>query len=263
MRSLHYALLALFILLFVSTAKAQETRQAIFCDTPNEISIVTEVGDDAVLVINKTFEDACVSLVGTFVRGKPTETIKARGKLWDITPVFLYAVGWGITPVPHPVEQWAAFSSPLIEAAWDGRATDQKTKDWFEHLMQPDNPTASCCGFADAVEADLFTQKFGHYVAIVTDGKGIVAPGTHIDIPDAKIKWDAGNPSGHGIVFIHVITSDDIRATRLFHESAETIASTSASISSVDVTLTAGLESLGNDGSVLRIDFRDKPPPTQ
>ena len=30
----------------------------------------------------------------------------------------------------------------------------------------------------------------------------MIPNGTRITIPDAKIKWDKGNPTGHGIVFI-------------------------------------------------------------
>lgn len=92
--------------------------------------------------------------------------------------------------------------------------TSPQIRDWFQGLMQPDNPTSSCCGEADAVEADTFGQQDGRYVAVVTDGKGLVAPGTRIVIPNAKIKWDKGNPTGHGIVFLHVISGDDEEATQ-------------------------------------------------
>lgn len=76
-------------------------------------------------------------------------------------------------------------------------------RQWFQSLTQPDNPYMSCCGEADAYEADQFDQDSGgHYVAVITDGKGTIPNGTRIIIPDAKIKWDKGNPTGHGIVFI-------------------------------------------------------------
>jgi hypothetical protein len=77
------------------------------------------------------------------------------------------------------------------------------TRQWFQSLMQPDQPYMSCCGEADAFESDTFTQNSdGQYVAVITDGKGVIPNGTHVVIPDAKIKWDKGNPTGHGIVFI-------------------------------------------------------------
>jgi hypothetical protein len=93
-------------------------------------------------------------------------------------------------------------------------------RQWFQSLMQPDTPWQSCCGEADAVEADIFESEDGdlpagydgvgmpiiqhgtHYIAVVTDGRGIVPDGTRIRIPDRKIKWDSGNPTGHGIVFL-------------------------------------------------------------
>jgi hypothetical protein len=60
----------------------------------------------------------------------------------------------------------------------------------------------SCCGEADAFEADTFEIDGDHYVAIITDGKGVLQPGARIAIPNHKMKWDKGNPTGHGIVFI-------------------------------------------------------------
>jgi hypothetical protein len=75
-------------------------------------------------------------------------------------------------------------------------------RQWFQSLMQPDNPAVSCCGEADAFEADTFEVEGDHYIAIITDGKGVIPPGTRIPVPNQKMKWDAGNPTGHGIVFI-------------------------------------------------------------
>jgi hypothetical protein len=75
-------------------------------------------------------------------------------------------------------------------------------RQWFQSLMQPDNPNLSCCGEADAFEADTFEIDGDHYVAVITDGKGVLARGTRIAIPNQKMKWDKGNPTGHGIVFI-------------------------------------------------------------
>jgi hypothetical protein len=77
-------------------------------------------------------------------------------------------------------------------------------RQWFQVLMQPDNPANSCCGEADAYEAGLFEVDEGRYVAIITDGKGEIANGTKITVPNQKLKWDAGNPTGHGIIFIGI-----------------------------------------------------------
>lgn len=62
----------------------------------------------------------------------------------------------------------------------------------------------SCCGEADAYEADIFEVDGGHYVAIITNGKGEIPNGTKIPVPNPKIKWDAGNPTGHGIIFLGI-----------------------------------------------------------
>lgn len=79
---------------------------------------------------------------------------------------------------------------------------------WFRELMRPDFPSMSCCGEADGYEADMFEEWQGNYVAIIT-GQGpphqykpYIEPGTKIVVPREKMKWDAGNPTGHGILFL-------------------------------------------------------------
>ena len=86
----------------------------------------------------------------------------------------------------------------------NGQWTDSPiaVRQWFQSLMQPDNPYMSCCGEADAFEADQFEVEGDHYVAIITDGKGLMPAGTRIVVPNEKMKFDAGNPTGHGIIFI-------------------------------------------------------------
>jgi hypothetical protein len=83
---------------------------------------------------------------------------------------------------------------------WNERPA--KVRRWFQSLMQPDHPRLSCCGEADAFEADQFEVEGDHYVAIITDGRGLMANGTRIPIPNEKMKFDNGNPTGHGIIFI-------------------------------------------------------------
>jgi hypothetical protein len=86
-------------------------------------------------------------------------------------------------------------------------------REWFKQLRQPDNPRISCCGEADAYQADSFEVDGDHYVAIITNGEGdsvngksAIANGTRIAVPNAKMKWDEGNPTGHGILFLQVGT---------------------------------------------------------
>jgi hypothetical protein len=75
-------------------------------------------------------------------------------------------------------------------------------REWFQSLRQPDHPRLSCCGEADAFEADTFEVESDHYVAVITDGKGMIPNGSRIQVPNAKMKFDRGNPTGHGIIFI-------------------------------------------------------------
>ena len=84
-------------------------------------------------------------------------------------------------------------------------------RQWFQKLMQPDNPVASCCGEADAYWADSFEVNDGRYVAVITDerpdgplGRPHREVGEKIVVPNSKIKWDEGNPTGHGVIFIGV-----------------------------------------------------------
>jgi hypothetical protein len=95
------------------------------------------------------------------------------------------------------------FSSPAA-ARDNGQWADQPTylRQWFQRLMQPDNPVMSCCGEADAFEADSFEVRGDQYVAIITNGKGVIPEGSRIPVPNSKMKWDEGNPTGHGIIFI-------------------------------------------------------------
>jgi hypothetical protein len=83
---------------------------------------------------------------------------------------------------------------------WDSQPI--AVRQWFQRLMQPDNPYLSCCGEADAFEADTFEVVGDQYVAVITDGKGLIPDGTRIPVPNQKLKWDSGNPTGHGIIFI-------------------------------------------------------------
>jgi hypothetical protein len=83
---------------------------------------------------------------------------------------------------------------------WEG--SPSHVRKWYQQLMQPDNPRMSCCGEADAFEADSFEVHGDHYVAIITDGKGIIPNGTKFSVPNHKMKWDEGNPTGHGVIFI-------------------------------------------------------------
>jgi hypothetical protein len=88
-------------------------------------------------------------------------------------------------------------------------AVDPEIRQWYQALMQPDVPTASCCGEADAYWADEIHVRDGKTYAIITDdrpdaprGRPHLDIGTEIEIPNNKLKWDKSNPTGHGVVFL-------------------------------------------------------------
>jgi len=81
---------------------------------------------------------------------------------------------------------------------------------WYQTLTQPDVPTSLCCGEADAYWADEIHVRDGKTYVTITDdrpdaplhGRPHIDPGTEIEIPDNKLKWDRGNPTGHSVVFL-------------------------------------------------------------
>ena len=86
---------------------------------------------------------------------------------------------------------------------------DPKVRKWFNSLMIPDMPAFSCCGKSDAYWSDTFEVKGDQYVAVITDtrddaplGRRHIDAGTRIPVPNHRIKWDQGNPTGHGWIFI-------------------------------------------------------------
>jgi hypothetical protein len=87
--------------------------------------------------------------------------------------------------------------------------TDAAVSQWYRSLKQPDYPRLSCCGEADAYHADSFEVQGDQYIAIITDtredaplGRPHIPPGTKVVVPSYKLKFDAGNPTGHGVIFI-------------------------------------------------------------
>jgi hypothetical protein len=88
-------------------------------------------------------------------------------------------------------------------------SVNPEVREWYQALMQPDNPAASCCGEADAYWADSFEVDGDKYVAIITDPRPDeplrrkhIDVGTRIVVPNHKLKYDKSNPTGHGIIFL-------------------------------------------------------------
>ena len=89
--------------------------------------------------------------------------------------------------------------------AHDAMHPDQD--EWYRTLMMPDAPYAPCCGKADAYWCDGLNVIEGKTYCTITDdrivpGRTPVPMGTQIEIPDIKLKWDRGNPTGHAVVFL-------------------------------------------------------------
>jgi hypothetical protein len=75
--------------------------------------------------------------------------------------------------------------------------------------MQPDNPTMSCCGEADAYYCEDYKSVNGQAQCTINDDRDDgplrrlhMENGTVIKIPNHKLKWDSGNPTGRGVVFL-------------------------------------------------------------
>ena len=87
---------------------------------------------------------------------------------------------------------------------------DSAIREWYQSLMQPDIPSATCCGEADAYWADSYEIDGDKYVAIITDPRPDEPLrrkhfdiGTKIVVPNNKLKYDERNPTGHGIIFLN------------------------------------------------------------
>lgn len=101
----------------------------------------------------------------------------------------------------------------LIDHAYPrdlGQWTNSPDADWYRSLMQPDVPTASCCGEADAYFCNNYrSHQDGTALCTIDDDRPDeprhrphIDNGTVIVIPQNKLKWDSGNPTGNGVVFL-------------------------------------------------------------
>lgn len=88
-------------------------------------------------------------------------------------------------------------------------ASDPSVREWYQSLMRPDAPSSSCCQESDAYWADEVHVRAGKTYATITDerpdtplGRPHIPSGTVIEVPDEKLKWDRGNPTGHNIIFV-------------------------------------------------------------
>jgi hypothetical protein len=99
-----------------------------------------------------------------------------------------------------------------VSPAHDGaqwQNSDPTIREWYQILMQPDVPSASCCGEADAYWCDDYFARGGKAFCRITDdrpdaerGRPHREIGTEFEIPNAKLKYDRSNPTGHGVIFL-------------------------------------------------------------
>ncbi|MGJ4893798.1 hypothetical protein ACQR2B_06500 [Bradyrhizobium oligotrophicum] len=147
----------------------------------------------------------CIVMVGLFGWGPPRAGQDAAGQ--TILRILMVVVG-----VLSLIAAAALFSVARPVHARDlgqWQNADPALRAWYESLMQPDVPTASCCGEADAYFADEIHVRDGRTYVVITDdrpdeprGRPHVPMGTEIEVPPNKLKWDRGNPTGHGVIFL-------------------------------------------------------------
>jgi hypothetical protein len=87
---------------------------------------------------------------------------------------------------------------------------DHANDAWYGSLMQPDNPSISCCGLADAYWCDEYFARDGKAYCRITDDRDDaplkrphIPVGTEFEIPPHKLKWDKANPTGHSVIFVN------------------------------------------------------------
>ena len=75
---------------------------------------------------------------------------------------------------------------------------------WFQGLKQPDNPRVSCCAKPTRTKPISSRSTAAATLRSSPTARERSRNGTKIPVPHHKMKWDEGNPTGHGIIFIGV-----------------------------------------------------------
>ena len=211
---------------FALTAQARELSEGtgIVCDTPDQVQRFAVLGakPEAIKTINDGAAKAvCALTTVRYIRGREVSRVRSSDHAYRVVEILLIEVKlhgqWGeITPslqyTLFLVNEERASLPHITFVADNGQweTTDPQLRAWFQELRMPDNPQVSCCGLADAYYADkVYTRADGKNVAVITDerpdeplGRPHVPVGTEIVIPDHKMKWDRGNPTGHNIIFL-------------------------------------------------------------
>jgi len=164
------------------------------------------------------YQLAVADVAGT--SGKLWKNFVAKGKCAMVPATYLFTLDIYMADELSRVVEYSArgkrvwgLMTTLPSNVWQVRYDPEwensppLVRKWFQELMQPDRPGFSCCGEADSYEADLYEQDGESYIAIITgQGPAVnklrIPEGTRLRVPTTKIKWDKGNPTGHGIIFI-------------------------------------------------------------
>jgi hypothetical protein len=103
----------------------------------------------------------------------------------------------------------ALWSAALARDNGQWQGSDPAIREWYRSLMQPDVPSVSCCGEADAYWCDDIHVRDGKAYCRITDdrpdgplGRPHREIGEEYEIPPNKLKHDRGNPTGHSIIFL-------------------------------------------------------------
>jgi len=73
---------------------------------------------------------------------------------------------WAVLLIPILTAIVVAIGVVAAKARDNGQWANapEHVRQWFQSLKQPDHPRQSCCGEADAFEADSFVAEGDHYV---------------------------------------------------------------------------------------------------
>ncbi|MGJ5149891.1 hypothetical protein [Bradyrhizobium sp. HKCCYLR1023] len=147
----------------------------------------------------------CIVMVGLFGWGPPRAGHGAVGQ----RAIRVVLVLVGVAALIGAAALFAVAKPVHARDLGQWQNADPAIRDWYQSLMQPDVPTASCCGAADAYFADEVHVREGKTFVVITDDRDDaplrrphVPKGTVIEVPDNKLKWDRGNPTGHGVIFL-------------------------------------------------------------
>jgi len=110
---------------------------------------------------------------------------------------------------------WAGKAYGRDLGQWEN--SDPAIREWYHSLKQPDVPTVSCCGEADAYWCDDYYARDGKAYCRITDDRADEplhrihrAIGEEYEIPPNKLKFgpddpqreQRSNPTGHSIIFL-------------------------------------------------------------